>query len=138
MIEQAEASLAAAARLGRRGRFQLEAAIQSAHVARRCTGQPAWVEIALLYEGLVREAPTLAALVGRAAARAEADGAAAGLALLEAIDPRDAETYQPFWALRAHLLTRDGRADAGAAYDRAIGLAEDPAVRAWLARRRDA
>jgi RNA polymerase sigma-70 factor (ECF subfamily) len=137
MIEQAEAALSAAARLGRRGRFQLEAAIQSAHVARRCTGQPAWSEIALLYEGLVREAPTLAALVGRAAAVAEAVAAGAGLELLDAIDPHDAATYQPYWALRAHLLTRDGRVDAGAAYDRAIGLAEDPAVRAWLARRRD-
>ncbi len=139
MIDQAEHALAAAARLNRPGRFQLEAAIQSAHVARRCTGHPSWSEIALLYEGLVQEAPTMGALVGRAAAVAEAEGVATGLALLDRINRSDVDAYQPYWALRAHLLARAGeRGAARTAFDRAIGLAEDPAVRAWLTRRRDA
>ncbi len=137
MIAQAEASLAAAAPLKRLGRFQLEAAIQSAHVARILTGKSDWPAIAQLYEGLVREAPTIAALVGRAAAVAEAGGAPRGLALLDAIDARDTEAYQPYWALRAHLLTRTGDAEAAArAFDRAIGLTEDPAVRDYLQARR--
>jgi len=43
--------------------------------------------------------------------------------------------YQPYWALRAHLLARQGRAaEAAQAYARAIGLSEDPAVREFLVR----
>jgi RNA polymerase sigma-70 factor (ECF subfamily) len=137
MIAQAEASLAAASTLKRLGRFQFEAAIQSAHVTRILTGKPDWSEIALLYEGLVREAPTIAALVGRAAAVAEADGTAHGLTLLDAIEAREIEAYQPYWALRAHLLKRAGREDdAARGFDRAIGLTEDPAVRDHLLARR--
>ena len=46
--------------------------------------------------------------------------------------------YQPYWAVRAHLLQRLGRtADASDAYDRAIGLAEDPAIRQFLLKKRD-
>ena len=42
--------------------------------------------------------------------------------------------YQPYWALRAHLLRRLGRtAEARDAYRRAIGLSEDRAVREFLA-----
>jgi RNA polymerase sigma-70 factor (ECF subfamily) len=136
-IEEAEQALSAAAQLGRIGRFQLEAAIQSAHVSRKLTGAPDWSEIALLYEGLARHAPTVGVLVGRAAAVAEATGAADGLALLDAIAASGVAAYQPYWALRAHLLARASRSDeAAAAFERAIGLTEDPAVRDWLIRRR--
>ena len=87
----------------------------------------------LLYDGLLRIAPTVGATVAHAAALAEAEGAERGLAALDAV-PADATAgYQPLWALRAHLLGRLRRVDeAAAAYARAIGLAEDPAVRAFL------
>ncbi|MFM2043323.1 MAG: hypothetical protein RLY86_1899, partial [Pseudomonadota bacterium] len=87
LIRQAEAALADAARAVRPGRFQLEAAIQSAHVQRRLTGADTWAGIALLYEGLVRIAPSMGALVGRAAAVAEVRGPAAGLAMLADLPP---------------------------------------------------
>jgi RNA polymerase sigma-70 factor (ECF subfamily) len=74
LIEEVEAALAAAARAGQPGRFQLEAAIQSAHVHRAVTGRTDWEAIALLYEGLLRSAPTIGARVGQAAAIAEARG----------------------------------------------------------------
>jgi len=136
MIAEAEAVLAAAARAGRIGRFQLEAAIQSAHAQRVNGSGPDWAGIALLYEGLVRLAPTTGALVGRAAAVAEAHGAAAGWALLAALPAESVAAYQPYWALAAHLLARLGRQDeARVAYGRAIGLCEDPAMRAFLAAR---
>ncbi|MBV8168231.1 MAG: RNA polymerase subunit sigma-70, partial [Alphaproteobacteria bacterium] len=139
MIAQAEQALTAAANHRRIGPFQLEAAIQSAHVGRILRGTPDWPEIALLYEGLVRAAPTIGALVGRAAAAAEANGCDAGLALLDAIDASTVATYQPFWALRAHLLARAGRSAAARdAFERAIGLAEDQAVRDYLIKKRDA
>jgi RNA polymerase sigma-70 factor (ECF subfamily) len=135
MIEEAEACLRAAMRAGRIGRFQLEAAIQSAHARRAWSGRTDWESIALLYEGLVRLAPAIGALVGRAAAVAEAHGVRAGWKLLQEIAPDAVETYQPYWALAAHLLERmDLPAEAAAARLRAVGLCEERAVREFLLR----
>jgi RNA polymerase sigma-70 factor (ECF subfamily) len=136
LIAEAEQELGAAARVGSLGRFQLEAAIQSAHAGRKRAGRIDGEAVALLYEGIVRIAPSQGALVGRAAAIAEARGAAEGLALLESIPAEDAADYQPYWALAAHLFARLGRfQQAKDAYQRAIGLCEDPAVRTFLAGR---
>jgi predicted RNA polymerase sigma factor len=135
LAAEAEQYLATAAQAGRFGRFQLEAAIQSAHARRAATGRTDWEAIALLYEGLVRVAPTIGTLVGRAASAAEARGAEIGLALLEAIPATEIESYQPYWALAAHLLTRLRRSgEAAAAYSRAIGLCNDQAMRDFLVR----
>ena len=133
MIEGAKAALAAAAAQQRLGRYQLEAAIQSLH-ARRRENQPVnWQAVADLYASLVTMAPTVGALTGRAAALAHAGGAAAGLAALDAIDNERVSTYQPYWAVRADVLSRLGRAkEAAVAYTRAIGLTEDGAARAYL------
>jgi RNA polymerase sigma-70 factor (ECF subfamily) len=137
LIAQAERLLASAARQQRAGRFQLEAAIQSAHVERARCDRIDWHAIALLYEGLVRMAPTLGALVGRAAALAEARGPDAGVALLDDMRPESVQTYQPYWAVRAHLLQQLGRrTEALEAFDRAIALTEDDAIRQFLLRRR--
>jgi RNA polymerase sigma-70 factor (ECF subfamily) len=137
LIEEAERVLASAAALNRFGRFQLEAAIQSAHVERARGGRVDWPGIALLYEGLVRAAPALGAFVGRAAALGEVRGAEAGLALLDEIPTDSVKAYQPYWAVRAHLLQRLGRtAEASEAYDLAIGLTEDGAIRKFLLQRR--
>lgn len=133
MITEAERELAAASRLGRLGPFQLEAAIQSVHAGRARTGRTDWPVLAQLYEGLVQLAPTLGTLTGRAAAFAEAFGPQRGLALLAELPELQAASYQPYWALKAHLLARAGEAAAAReAYNRAIGLAEDPAVRSFL------
>jgi predicted RNA polymerase sigma factor len=138
MIEEAERELAHAAGLAQPGRFQLEAAIQSVHAERARTGQTNWSAIALLYEGLVRIAPTLGACVGRAAVVAEVHGAAAGLRLLDAIESASIARYQPYWAVRAHLLRKIARnAEAVHAFERAIELADDPAVRSFLQEQRD-
>jgi len=137
MIEEAEEVLAGAARLKAAGRFQLEAAIQSVHAQRVRTGETDWEAVTLLYEGLLRHAPTMGARVAHAAALGEARDAEAGLAALDAIPPDEVATYQPYWALRGHVLKALGRAaEAGEAYERAIGLSEDPAVRAFLLGRR--
>lgn len=136
-IREAERELAAAARLGRVGRFQLEAAIQSVHAERARSGRTEWDAIVVLYEHLVRIAPTLGARVAQAAAVGEASGPATALSLLDALDHTAAATYQPYWAVRAHLLRRLGRSlEAIDAYDRAIGLTEDPAIRRFLLERR--
>jgi RNA polymerase sigma-70 factor (ECF subfamily) len=136
MIEEAENVLAKAAESGRIGRFQLEAAIQSAHARRRITNVTDWQAIAQLYEGLARLAPTIGALVGRAAATGEAQGAVAGWQLLDSIAKDAVTNYQPYWAVAAHLLKRMGQSDqAAAAYQKAIGLCEDPAMRTFLMER---
>ncbi len=136
-IQEAETELAAAAKQGRIGRFQLEAAIQSVHAERRITGQTDWNAIAVFYEHLVRLAPTLGARISQAAAAAEALGPEEGLALLDGIERADVSTYQPYWAVRAHLLQRLGRkAEASDAFDLAVGLTEDDVVRRFLLDRR--
>jgi predicted RNA polymerase sigma factor len=135
MISEANRILAKAEQAGEIGPFQLEAAIQCIHAQRAATGKTNWPAIAAMYEGLVRLAPTIGAMVGRSAAVGEADCPESGLALLEDI-PRDLVTnYQPYWAVSAHLLRRTGRgAEALAAYRRAIGLCEDAGMREFLSR----
>jgi len=134
---EAERELSAAAELHRPGRFHLEAAIQSVHADRRVTGRTDWAAIADFYAVLLRLAPTLGARIGHAAAVAERDGPAPALALLDDLDAAAVRSHQPWWALRAHLLERLGRhAEAAQALDRAVGLAEDDAVRQFLLARR--
>ncbi|MFD3444103.1 RNA polymerase sigma factor, partial [Microbacteriaceae bacterium 4G12] len=137
LIARGEAHLRHASSLGRIGRYQLEAAIQSVHCARRSTGSVDLAALRTLHEGLARIAPTLGALVSLAAVIGDLDGPDAGLAALDRIGQEAVQRFQPAWATRAHLLDRAGRADeAAAAYDRAIALTTDPAVRAYLADRR--
>jgi len=133
MIDEAERELAQAATFKQLGRFQLEAAIQSIHAQRAVTQRVNWEALALLYEGLIQLSPTLGALVSRAAAIAELKGIDLGLATLDTLDPETVKKYQPYWALKAHLLKQLGRnSEARQAYSRAIGLTEDAAIREFL------
>jgi RNA polymerase sigma-70 factor (ECF subfamily) len=136
-IEEAERHLDEASSRGRTGRFQLEAAIQSVHAERARSGSIQWNAIMLFYEQLIRISPTLGTRTGYAAVVAEAKGAGAGLAALDGIDADAISAYQPYWAVRAHLLQQLGKTpEALDAFDRAIGLTEDPAVRQFLLQRR--
>ena len=137
LIEEAERLLAETATFGRAGRFQLEAAIQSVHAERARSGRTEWAAIMLFYEQLIRISPTLGTQTGYAAAVGESKGPEAGLAVLDGIELEAVSGYQPYWAVRAHLLQRLGRTPAAKdAYDRAIGLTEDPAVKEFLLQRR--
>lgn len=137
LIEEAERYLSEAFKQGRAGRFQLEAVIQSVHAERARSGRTDWAAIVLFYEQLLKVSPTLGTQTGYAAAVAEASGPKAGLAVLESIAPDAVSHYQPYWAVRAHLLQCLGKTrEAADAYDRAIGLAEDPAVRDFLLQKR--
>jgi predicted RNA polymerase sigma factor len=110
MMVEAEQLLAAAAALKRMGRFQLEAAIQSAHAERVRSGSVDWAAIVRLYDGLIAIAPSIGAMLGRAGAVAAIGAAEDALALIEDIPPVTIATHQPYWALRGHLLQRLGRA----------------------------
>jgi RNA polymerase sigma-70 factor (ECF subfamily) len=137
LIEEAEALLHRASTMGAIGRFQLEAAVQSAHVVRRRTGVADWAAIEQLYDALLAVTGSPVVAINRAIAVAETQGPKAGLAALDALadDARLAD-YQPYWAARAGLLARVGQIDAADhTYQRAIGLEADPAVRRFLQQR---
>jgi RNA polymerase sigma-70 factor (ECF subfamily) len=136
-IDEAERLLRRARVRGLVGRYQLEAALQSAHVDRCRTGIANWGEVVALYEALFAISGSPVVAINRAVAIAEMRGAAAGLEALPkpAADARLAE-YQPYWAARAELLTRTGaRDEAWDAYELAIGLERDIAVRRFLQQR---
>ena len=140
MITTAEALLLRASALAAIGRYQLEGALQSAHVHRRRSGQANWAAVVQIYDALMELSGSPVVAINRALALAEVDGAAAGLESLERLngDARLTE-YQPFWAARAELLARTGAAtDARHAYEVAIGLERDPAVRRFLQQRQAA
>ncbi|TMG84463.1 MAG: RNA polymerase subunit sigma-70 [Betaproteobacteria bacterium] len=140
LIDEAEALLLHASTMKAIGRYQLEAAAQSAHAARRLTGSTDWAAIHEIYDALAALTASPVVAINRAVARAELDGPAAGLVALDALsnDARLAD-YQPYWAARAGLLARNGDVDAAEqAYERAIGLESDPAVRRFLQQRRAA
>ena len=140
LIDQAEALLLHASKRGAIGRFQLEAAVQSAHGVRRRSGRADWAAIVQLYDALEALTGSPVVAINRAVAVAELRGAAAGLAALDTVasDPR-LSAYQPYWAARAALLAGSGeRSAANDAYRRAIGLEADPAVRRFLQQRQAA
>src|SRR5262249_37308672 len=107
-IDVAETLLREASRSGPTGRYQLEAAIQSAHTARRLTGQPNWP---VMDGAAVR--PSVSAhgspvvWLNRAMALAEIEGPEAALT---AIEPLGADnrmlSYQPYWAARGTCCRR--------------------------------
>ncbi len=138
MIDRAEDMLHAANASGPTGRYQLEAAIQSAHVAQILTGIDNRKAIASLYDALhaLTRSPVVA--LNRAIARAETDGPEAALVEIEALaTDRRMSDYQPYWAARAHLAALAGdEAEAEQAYSRAIELSTDGAVRDYLVARR--
>lgn len=137
MLDAADALLRRASAYGTIGRFQLEAALQSAHVHRCRTRTSNWEEVVQLYDALLAIAESPVVAVNRALALAERDGPRAALEALApyANDPRLAD-YQPYWAARADLLARaDLASEALASYEMAIGLARDPAVRRFLQQR---
>lgn len=137
MIDEAEALLHRANAFGAPGRYQLEAALQSAHSVRRTGAAVPWAAIVGLYDALYALTGSPVTALNRAVALAEIEGPVAALRALDALagDVRLA-SYQPYWAARAELLARAGvRPQARDAYERAIGLERDPAVRRFLQRR---
>ncbi|MEM9384849.1 MAG: DUF6596 domain-containing protein [Pseudomonadota bacterium] len=133
LISDAEALLTRAARAGRPGRYQCEAAIQSVHCEMAMSGTPRWHALAQLYDALLTYTDAVGVRVGRAAVLLEAHGAPAAVQALEALSAKSVDTYQPYWVTYAHALRAGERSDdADRALRRAVGLTQDPAVREWL------
>jgi RNA polymerase sigma-70 factor (ECF subfamily) len=140
LLSEADRLLRRASRKSGLGRYELEAALQSAHAHRCMTGRNNWADIVALYDALLLLVRSPVVAINRALAVAEVEGAAAGLAVLP--DPEEdgrLSAYQSYWAARADLLARSGsNVDAAEAYDMAVGLERDPAVRAFLLKRKAA
>jgi predicted RNA polymerase sigma factor len=129
LIARGEALLHRAHGFGRPGRYQYEAAIQSAH----CRRPVDWPALRRLHRALLRVAPSLGGAVALAAVDAEVEGPDAGLQTLDAITDPALQRFQPAWTTRAHLLARAGRLDeARSAYRRAIELTNDRGVADYL------
>src|SRR4029077_16414751 len=124
MIVEAEGLLRRASTLGSIGRYQLEGALQSAHVYRCRTGRANWAEVVQLYDALFALAGSPVVAVNRALAIAEMHGAATALeAMQEVAAAVRLPGYQPYWAARGELLAKTGaRGEARHAYEIAIGL----------------
>ncbi len=138
MTAEAESLLRRAGTMNVVGRYQLEAAIQSAHAARALAGASDWAAIVQLYDALLAISGSPVAAVNRSLAIAELHGPQRALEELSSVasDPRLVE-YQPYWAARADLLARiNARDQASRAYSIAIGLERDPSVRRFLEQRR--
>jgi predicted RNA polymerase sigma factor len=140
MIEEAETLLKRASQFGIMGRYQLEAAIQSAHVERCRTGHANWEAVLELYDALFAMTGSPVVAINRALVIAELHGPEIALKTIEELvaDTRLAE-YQPWWAARADLLARTGAmTEAKHGYEIAIGLERDPSVRRFLEARQAA
>lgn len=137
-LSLAEVLLQEANAAGPSGRYQLEAAIQSAHVARRLNGTDTWPAIVALYDHLLTLTGSPVVALNRAVALTHVEGPATALTLLEPLGAdRRMEQYQPYWAALGHLAAAAGRKDEAAdALQVAIGLSTDAAVRTYLETRR--
>lgn len=135
LIAEAEQALAHAWTFGAAGRFQIEAAIQSAHAASQLYDRDTRSDVIVLYKRLIDIAPSIGAKVGYVGALAAADRTKDGLRFLDDIDEERVTRYQAYWAVRAHILATLNRFDeARVAYTRAIGLSADDATREFLRR----
>lgn len=135
LISEGEDLLARAYRIGRPGRFQFEASVQSVHCNRKVSGRTDWAALETIYRALVATEPTLGSQVSLAVVVGERHGAEAGLALL---DIPGVDRFQPTWAARAHLLRGAGRIEeALEAYEKAIDLTVDAPMRRFLVAKRD-
>ena len=136
-IEDGTRILDASLRRGRPGPYQVQAAIAACHATAANPADTDWPEIAALYGELARLAPSPVVELNRAVAVAMADGPAAGLELVAALDASGAlRGYHLLPATRADLLMRLGRrAEAAASYAEALDLAGTDSERRFLTRR---
>ena len=138
-IGEATEVLRAAMDLSPPGPYQLQAAIAGCHATAAEPAATDWPTIAHLYRQLAEVVPSPVVELNRAVAVAMADGPAAGLALVAALDESgDLQGYYLLPATRADLLRRlDRRDEAAASYREALALAPSPAEQRYLSNRLD-
>jgi len=136
-IVEGQALVEQALTVGEPGPYQVQAAIAALHDEATEPSATDWVQIAALYQALLRMSPSPVVELNLAAAVAMADGPAVGLAMMDAlVADGSLETYPYLHAARADLLRRLGRwSEAGAAYRQALDLTTNTPEREFLERR---
>ena len=138
-IEEGLSRLDAAVAMGRRGPYQIQAAIAALHASAPTADDTDWPQIAALYEALLQLAPTPIVALNHAVAIAMAQGPEAGLARIDALAREDGLAgYHLLPAARADLLRRAGRPqEAAQEYRQAIAMTDNAGERTYLQRRLD-
>jgi RNA polymerase sigma-70 factor, ECF subfamily len=134
LIAEGQAIVRRCLRRNQPGPYQIQAAINAVHSDAASAAATDWGQVLQLYDQLLAITPNAVVALNRAVALAEIEGPAEALAIVDALD---LDTYHLFHATRAELLVRLHRyRDAGAAYDRALALANNAAEHAHLERKR--
>jgi RNA polymerase sigma-70 factor, ECF subfamily len=134
LIAEGQAIVRRCLRRNQPGPYQIQAAINAVHSDAASAAATDWGQVLQLYDQLLAITPNAVVALNRAVALAEIEGPAEALAIVDALD---LDTYHLFHATRAELLVRLHRyGDAGAAYDRALALANNAAEHAHLERKR--
>jgi RNA polymerase sigma-70 factor (ECF subfamily) len=118
------------------GAYTLQAAIALVHGRARAAAETDWAEIVVLYDLLLRAAPSPVVDLNRAVALAMAYGPEAGLEIIEPLAAGPLKDFHLAHAARADLCRRLGRtAEARDSYNRALSLAKQAPERRFLQRR---
>jgi RNA polymerase sigma-70 factor (ECF subfamily) len=133
-IAEAQALIERALAARRVGPYLLQAAIAALHAEAASEAETDWAQIVALYDVLRRLDPSPVVALNRAAALGMRDGAAAGLAAIEAAQSEGGlDGYHLAHAARAEMQRRLGLTEAAhASYERALELTRQPAERRFL------
>jgi RNA polymerase sigma-70 factor (ECF subfamily) len=133
LIAEGQAIVRACVQRGRRGPYQIQAAINAVHSVAPSFDRTDWHAILTLYDQLYALTPTPVVALNRAVAIAEVRGATAGLAAVDDLRSSGLDAYYLLHATRADLLRRLGRtSEAAAAYGLARSLTANPVEQAFL------
>jgi RNA polymerase sigma-70 factor (ECF subfamily) len=135
LIAQAVACLERAGALRRPGQYQLQAAIAACHAEAPSRAATDWPQILILYDLLIRMAPSPIARLNRAVALSEVVGPEAALREVQSL-ASELDGYHLWHAVYAELALAVGqRETARAAELRALELTNNPAEQGLLKRR---
>ena len=136
-IQEGTALVQRALAAGEVGPYSIQAAIAAVHANASSAADTDWRQIVTLYDLLLRAEPSPVIELNRAVAVAMRDGPEAGLNLVDTLLARgDLDGYHLAYAAKADLCRRLGRkAEAVAAYERALSLSLQEPERRFLERR---
>ena len=137
MIGEGLALIDKAVRHAQPGPYQIQAAIAATHARAMRPADTDWAQIDSLYAALERLQPSPVITLNRAVAVGKLRGAQAALDMIEPLSSRLGGYFYFFGARGAFLLQLGRFAEAHAAFDRAIALANTPAEAAHIRRHLD-
>lgn len=133
LVHGAEALLKEAFLRQKLGRFQLEAALQSALVAQKLNQIDTNADVIKLYQALLERVETVGLKVSYAAALIRMKKTEEARKLLAEMPIEEVKKYQPYWVVNAELSLIDNeKLAAKKNFEIAIGLTQDPAIKLFL------